>query len=305
MLRETQVNLYFVMLELISMFAGSIPSFCWSNHTWTHFGTFWYVLNILVYLCCLYPIWLVVIIACLKKFTDAFDLQVVEKHARGLFVAMLEGFSKMMVFQLPWAVAPLEHISKCPERMPKTLKLLGFRPWLASGLGCACLRRLMLIKCVLCLQQHGREGSLQLQPLQWHWTHFNLLLWCYAGTGGRCCWCQCLHPFRIGWKTLHWSALLGHLAKHLDGSDCGVAEVVHPVLGSLTSGDSTYAASGISSTLLGHLQTLGWHFAADYRLVVGFGSLYLIPAWKKYYKPRLLTDLGWLSPLIKLVLAYC
>jgi ribonuclease HI len=45
--------------------------------------------------------------------------------------------------------------------------------------------------------------------------------------------------------------------------DCGIADVVVPALQALVKGDSNVMANGITATLMGRLQLLGWHLNSD------------------------------------------
>lgn len=57
--------------------------------------------------------------------------------------------------------------------------------------------------------------------------------------------------------------------------DCGIADVVLPALQALVRGDSNVMANGISATLLGRLQLLGWHVNFDGFCIDDFGCFSL------------------------------
>ena len=57
--------------------------------------------------------------------------------------------------------------------------------------------------------------------------------------------------------------------------DCGIADVVTSVLGGLAHGEISGVVNGISSTLLTRVQALGWHINDDHRLCDSFGAFAL------------------------------
>jgi len=74
--------------------------------------------------------------------------------------------------------------------------------------------------------------------------------------------------------------------------DCGIPDIVGPVLRSLVDGDDRYASNGITSTLLTRVQTLGWHVDNDDLLVDEFGSFSLFDVSIEELKHRM--EWSWL-----------
>lgn len=75
--------------------------------------------------------------------------------------------------------------------------------------------------------------------------------------------------------------------------DCGIPEVVGPVLSALVGGDERFAGNGITSTLLTRIQTFGWHVGADDLLVDAFGSFSLFDISIEELKYRM--EWAWLG----------
>lgn len=74
--------------------------------------------------------------------------------------------------------------------------------------------------------------------------------------------------------------------------DCGIPDIVGPVLSSLAHGDDRYACNGITSTLLTRVQALGWHVAGDNLLMDAFGRFSLFEVSIEELKYRM--EWSWL-----------